>query len=159
NGGEGSTISFTVTAADPVGDPITGFTADLSALPAGHGASFVTNASKTQGTFSWTPGYTASRVAPYAVSFIATSGASGTGSGIVPMVVTNVDRAPVVTVPANLSVLETDPLAVVVTAADPDGDAIASLVADLTGLPGGNAGFVANPSRTGGTLTWTPTYA
>src|SRR5439155_22839306 len=43
-----------------------------------------------------------------------------------------------------------------VTAADPDGDAISSLTADLSGLPAGNAAFVSAPGNSSGTLTWTP---
>ena len=44
-----------------------------------------------------------------------------------------------------------------VTASDPDGDAITSLSADLSGLPGGNnAVFTSNADHAGGTLTWTP---
>jgi PKD domain-containing protein/Big-like domain-containing protein/putative Ig domain-containing protein len=44
-----------------------------------------------------------------------------------------------------------------VTAHDRNGDAIASLTADTSGLPPGNdAVFTPNASNTGGTLTWTP---
>ena len=63
-GGENTAITFTLSVSDPDGDPITGLTADLSALPAGHGATFVTNASRTQGTFTWTPTYNDSRLTP-----------------------------------------------------------------------------------------------
>ncbi len=49
----GSTVKFTVTAKDPDGDPIQSFTADLDKLPRHHGATFVVNASKTSGVFTW----------------------------------------------------------------------------------------------------------
>jgi hypothetical protein len=52
----GAALGFTVTASDPDGDPILGFSADqATALPAGNTATFTTNGSKTLGTFSWTP--------------------------------------------------------------------------------------------------------
>ncbi len=70
------------------------------------------------------------------------------------------DRAPIVVAPPLVSISEAQTLTVNVTASDPDGDAIQSLTADLTRLPAGsNARFVANGTRTGGTLTWTPTYS
>jgi hypothetical protein len=54
-------------------------------------------------------------------------------------------------------VLRNHPLTVNVTASDADGPAIASLVADLSGLPAGhNALWTPNGTNTGGTLTWTP---
>ncbi len=159
-GSEGTPITFTVTAADPSGDPITGLTVDVSALPAGHHATFVTNASKTQGTFSWTPSYSAARVAPYTVTFFATSGAAGTGSTSVPMVIANVDPAPVVVVPAAITVAETGSVSFPITATDPDGSAITALNADLSAFPvGGNAAFSTNPGLGGGTFTWSPGYS
>jgi hypothetical protein len=46
-----------------------------------------------------------------------------------------------------------------VTASDPDGNSIASLTADLSGLPAGNnARFTAGTGNTSGTFTWTPSY-
>jgi hypothetical protein len=70
------------------------------------------------------------------------------------------DRAPLVIAPAAIAVAEGSPLSITVHAADPDGQAIAALTADLSGLPpGANASFVAGPGDTTGTLTWNPTYA
>src|SRR5439155_24563170 len=47
-----------------------------------------------------------------------------------------------------------------VTASDPDGDAITSLSADLTGLPAGNhAVFTPGSGNTTGTLSWTPSFS
>lgn len=47
-------VAIKVTASDPVG-PITSLTADLSNLPEGHDATFVTDASNTSGTLLWHP--------------------------------------------------------------------------------------------------------
>src|SRR5262249_20887343 len=73
--------------------------------------------------------------------------------------VTDVDRAPVVTVPAIAPVAEAGHLTLTVRAADPDGQPISSLTADLSALPAGNdAVFTVGPGDTTGTLAWTPTY-
>ena len=59
--------------------------------------------------------------------------------------------------PSTITVRPGEPATVLVTAADPDGDAIESLVADMTGLPSGNPGtFVAGSMNMSGTFTWTP---
>lgn len=65
------------------------------------------------------------------------------------------DQAPVVSVPATAFVRENDSLTVDVTAADPDGEAIVSLVA--IGLPTG-ATFRAGPGNTAGALSWRPSF-
>ncbi|TMQ57334.1 MAG: PKD domain-containing protein, partial [Candidatus Eisenbacteria bacterium] len=67
------------------------------------------------------------------------------------------DRAPAVTAPATATVQAGSLLTVSVTASDPDGEAITSLTADLTGLPAGNDAQFSSPSpHTSGSLTWTP---
>jgi PKD repeat protein len=67
---------------------------------------------------------------------------------------------PVVVADSVVTVAEATPLTLTVHVSDPDGDAIAALSAQLTGLPAGNhAVFTAAPGDTTGTLTWTPTYA
>src|SRR5207247_486120 len=72
----------------------------------------------------------------------------------------NVDRAPVVSAPVEVSGGENGVITVNVTASDPDGDAITSLSADLTGLPAGNhAVFTAGSGNTTGTLSWTPWFS
>jgi hypothetical protein len=49
------------------------------------------------------------------------------------------------------------PMTFTVTASDPDGDAVASLTADLSALPAGNnAAFTVGAGNTSGTFTWTP---
>jgi hypothetical protein len=62
----------------------------------------------------------------------------------------------VVTAPATLSGAENSPITFTVTAADPDGDAIATLTA--SGLPSG-AAFSVNASYTSGTFSWTPSFS
>src|SRR6185295_12508601 len=98
---------------------------------------------------SWTPGYT--QAGPYTVTFTATNAL--TGSASTALTVANVDRAPAVSAPAVATVNENQPLTVNVTAADPDGEAIASLTA--SGTPPG-ATFTPGPGNTSGTLSWTP---
>jgi hypothetical protein len=66
------------------------------------------------------------------------------------------NQAPVVTAPPSVSVNAEDSLIVVVTASDPDGDPITSLVA--TGLPDG-AVFTPAPGNQSGTLQWAPSMA
>ena len=68
---------------------------------------------------------------------------------------TVVDLAPVVTAPDTAWVTEGKPLALQVTAADPNGDPIDVLSASP--LPSGSA-FSTNPAKTSGTLAWTPTF-
>lgn len=71
-----------------------------------------------------------------------------------------VDRDPIVSAPALKQGDAGLPLTVNVGADDPDADAIATLTADLSGLPSGhNAAFTTNASHTLGTLSWTPTLA
>ena len=64
-------LAMTVTASEPDGDPISALTADLSALPAGHGATFTTAPDNTSGTLAWSPSLGQAGV--YEVSFTATS--------------------------------------------------------------------------------------
>jgi len=147
SGASNSLITFNVTAADPDGDAITALTG--SPLPAG--ATFTANASKTSGTFSWTP--TNAQTGTFNVTFTAANALSGTGT--TQITVTSGDRAPVVTAPATAAGNENTLITFTVSAADPDGDAISS----LTGapLPSG-AAFTANASNTSGTFSWTPDF-
>ena len=66
------------------------------------------------------------------------------------------NQAPVVTAPPSVSVTAEDSLTFVVTASDPDGDAISSLAA--VGLPDG-ATFTPAAGNTSGTLRWAPSLA
>jgi parallel beta-helix repeat protein len=152
---EGSLVTFTVSGSDPDGDPIATLTAGLSVLPAGHDATFTVGAGNTSGTFRWTPGFSDSRTDPYAVTFTASNALSGSAS--TEITVADVDRAPLVTAPSSASAREHFMLTIAITAADPDGDALSALTADLSALPSGNdAVFTAGEGNTAGTLTWTP---
>ena len=152
---ENGLLSLTVSASDPNGQPITSLTANLDALPAGNTASFSVNPDHTSGTLTWTPTYL--DAGGYGVSFTASNAMSGTAQTTIQ--VTNQDRPPTVTAPANVSVAENGQLTVVVSASDPDGSAISSLIANLGALPAGhNAVFVPAAGNGSGTLTWTPTY-
>ena len=152
SGAENTLLTFSVTASDPDGDALAALTA--SNLPSG--ATFTSDSARTSGTFSWTPGYD-SAGGPYTVTFTATNALGASAATAV--MISNVDRAPVVTLTATTTAREGEPMSVTVTAADADGDSIASLAAGLSGLSAGhNAVFAPNPSRTGGTLTWTPAW-
>ncbi len=80
---EGQPLTVNVSASDADGDPILSFTADLSALPAGHGAVFTRNGSNTAGTLTWTPSASDGRAAPYTVTFTATNDRSGVASTLI----------------------------------------------------------------------------
>src|SRR5207244_2304846 len=141
SGAENALSSFAVHAVDPDGDTITSL--DATGLPGG--ANFTPDPGDTTGTFSWTPSF--SQAGAYTVTFTAANALSGSGSTA--LTITNLDRAPVVIAPSTASAVKGSQLAVIVTATDPDVDAIASLSANLTGLPAGsNAAFTANPSKT-----------
>ncbi len=141
-------LSVNVTASDPDGDPIASLIA--TNLPAG--ASFTPGPGNTTGTLNWTPTY--SQAGGYTVTFTAANALSGSASTTI--TVGDVDRAPVVTAQASTSVNEETLLNFEVTANDPDGQAISSLVA--TDLPSG-ATFTPGPENLTGTLSWTPTPA
>ena len=69
------------------------------------------------------------------------------------------DREAVVTAPSTVVANPGNVISIVVSAADPDGDAIATLSADAALPPGNNAVFTPNGTNTGGTFTWTPTLS
>jgi hypothetical protein len=67
------------------------------------------------------------------------------------------DAAPIVAAPASTGANVGNTITVSVLASDPDGDAIASLSADLSALPPGNAAtFTTAPDHRSGSFTWTP---
>jgi PKD repeat protein len=147
SGAENTLITFTVSAADPDGDPIT----SLTAAPLPLGATFTKNASNTSGTFSWTPTFT--QEGAFSVAFTATNALSG--SATTAITVTHGDFPPVVTAPASASGNEGGLITFVVTAVDRSGATITSLAA--APLPSG-ATFTSNASHTSGTFSWTPTF-
>ncbi len=154
---ERGTVTVNVTAVDPDGDPIDALTTGPSGLPAGNDATFVVNADHTAGTFTWTPGWDDARGMPYTVVFQASNAA--TGQGRAEIQVANVDRPPVVSAPQVVAGSEGSLARIHVTATDPDGDAIPSLVADFSALPpSNNARFTpGDGSGPGGTVA-TPVH-
>lgn len=143
-------LSFTVTASDPDGDPITSLTA--SPLPTG--ATFTADASNTSGTFNWTPAV--GQVGTYNISFTALNALSGSAGTTIAVSAQGADQAPVVTAPATENGTVGTLLTFTVAATDPDGEAITSLTA--APLPTG-ASLTANVTNTSGTFDWTPTAA
>src|SRR5207249_10312865 len=110
----------------------------------------------TSGSLTWAPTAGDVNSTPYNVTFTAANALSG--SATTAITVTNADQAPAVTAPATATVQAGSLLTVSVTASDPDGEAITSLTADITGLPAGNDAQFSSPSpHTSGSLTWTPT--
>ena len=130
---ETGVLSVTVNAADPDDEALTALTANLSGLPAGHNATFVAGPGNASGTLTWTPTYADS--GSYSVSFTVANAMNGSGTTLIH--VANLDRAPTVSAPP-ATVAEASPLVLTVTAADIDGDAIALLTANLSGLPAGH---------------------
>jgi len=72
----GTTVTFTVTAADPDGESITSLVMVEKKMPPNSGATFVANATHTGGTFTWPVGSSAGN---FAVEFVATNALVGTG--------------------------------------------------------------------------------
>ncbi|MGE5178558.1 MAG: Ig-like domain-containing protein [Bacteroidota bacterium] len=150
-GNEGMLITFTVSAVDPDGDAIVSFTASGSAVTAG--GTFVSNASHTSGTFSWTPAL--GQTGSFSVTFTASNALSGSATTAIQ--VNNVEHPPVVAAPSFVNFPEATTSSFTVTANDPDGDPISSLTASGTAITAG-ATFASNASNTSGTLTWTTTF-
>ena len=156
SGNEGQPIVVNVSVSDPDGDAIGAITANFAGLPGGHGATFTPGPGNTTGTLSWTPAY--SHSGSYSVTFTATNSMAGSTSTTIN--VANVDRVPVAVAPATTGIRPTFTLSKIITASDPDGDAITSLTMNVGGLPAGhNATFVPGPGNTSGQFTWTPTAA
>lgn len=150
---EGAPLSIGVVALDPDSQAVASLTADLSGLPAGHGATFSVAPGQRTGTLSWTPGYAAA--GDWTVRWIANNTLAETTVTVVH--VANVDRAPVVSAPVSLDRPAGSLITIAVTALDPDDDAITALTADLSALPAGHgAVFVPAADRRSGLLTWTP---
>ncbi len=145
---EGVLLTINVTANDSDGDAISSFIA--TDMPTG--ATFTPSLDKTTGTLEWTP--TFGQSGDFTVTFTAANALSGSASTTI--TVGDVDRAPVVTAQATASVNDGASLNFEVSAADPDGQAITSLIA--TDMPIG-ATFTAGPDNTTGTFSWTPTLA
>jgi PKD repeat protein len=130
---ENQLLTFTISATDADGNPIT---YSASGLPSG--------ASLTGQTFSWTPTY--DQAGSYNVTFIASDGQTQ-DSETITLTVANGDRPPVLAQVADQTVNVGSPVSFTLSATDPDGD---SLTYAGSPLPGG-------ATLTGQTFTWTPT--
>ncbi len=130
---ENQPISFSISATDADGDPIT-----YSATGVPSGATF------TGQTFTWTPTY--SQAGTYNVTFMAGDGRAQDSQTITISVV-NVNRPPTLAEIGDRSVDENSTLSFTLLATDPDG---AGLTYSAAGLPAG-----ANLS--GQNFTWKPT--
>jgi hypothetical protein len=73
----GSTVTFTVTASDPNGQPIQSLTMVPVTMPANSGATFTPNASKTAGTFTWPLG---AFTGTFKVRFVASNALTGSAT-------------------------------------------------------------------------------
>jgi len=152
---ETGTVSVTVHAEDIDGEPITSLTAGVSPSAVGSTPVFTPDPGGTTGTLTWTPGY--DDAANYTVTFTAANALAGTASTAI--TVSNVDRAPIVTAPPLVSDPEGGLIAFEVEAVDLDGDPIAWMAADLSGLPeGSDAEFIWEPGSSSAMLAWNPTY-
>ncbi len=136
---ENQFLQFAVSATDPEGDPLT---YAVNGLPSG--AIFNSDTR----TFSWTPNYI--QAGTYHVTFTASDGLL-TGNCAIDIVVSNVNRSPVMSPVGNKTTNENQALQFAVTANDADGD---SLVYSASGLP---AGATFNPATR--TFSWTPGFS
>ena len=146
----GATMTVNVVAVDTDNDSIT----VTSNLPA-----YATLNPPTTGrgdvatTITLTPA--AGDVGTFAASVTATAnGETDTEDFQITVNAAGTNQPPVVTAPALVNGMEGSPISVVVTATDPDGDAITSL--EISGAPAG-AIFTRNGTNTSAELTWTPT--
>jgi hypothetical protein len=131
---ENQTLSFTVSATDVDGNPLT---YSVSGLPAG--ASFANR------VFTWTPGF--NQAGNHSVTFTVSDG-QAEDSETITIAVANVNRPPVLASIGGKQVDENFSLSFSTSATDPDGD---SVTYSATGLPAG-ATFVA------GVFTWVPSF-
>jgi hypothetical protein len=146
-GTEGVPLTICAEAFDADGDPLDVFTVSPQ-LP---GVQIVPSPTNEVLEFSWTP--QPGQAGSYLLSFFAANEDGSVTQNVSLTILPASDRPPVVGAPAAVSGTEGNPLAVNVTASDPDGDAIASLTASPL-VPG--MAFAANGTNTAGTLSWTP---
>jgi hypothetical protein len=76
----GAVVTFKVTASDPNGDPITSLVMVADRLPANHGATFVVNATRTEGVFTWATGNASGN---FHVSFVASNTLAGSSKTVI----------------------------------------------------------------------------
>jgi len=135
---EGDTISFTVHATDPEGD---GVVYSSLKLPAGAAFNAVT------GRFDWVPlltGPASSVGSPFAAAFSASDGNSA-GHLLVEIEVVNRNRAPMLQAPDSIDIVIGDSVCLLVSAEDPDLEAVEVLVDNLpygADYQRGNPGYI-----------------
>ena len=158
SGIEQSTMTFQATASDPEGDPIYQFQA--LGLPAG--ATFVTNATMTEGTFTWTPGPTSASNLTVQLSAISArrptevSGTVGQPQATTKNVylrIANLDRPPTLDVPDHVSGAQHVLFGFAVQAEDPDQDPV---TVTMTDVPAGATVSSFGPTAT---FSWSPDQA
>ena len=146
----GRTASQSINAFDVDNDPIT---FSLSAGPTWVTVTTIPP-SPFNGLISAAPP-ASTATGDYAATVMA-SAIGGSDSKSFNIHVHNADAVPVVTAPAGVGVAPKKKLTVDVSAADPDGDPLATLTADLSGLPHPNDAVFTSTDPAAGTLTWTP---
>lgn len=137
---EAATLTFTVSATDPDGDPLT---YSATSLPSG------ASLNSSTGAFSWIPSYSQSGV--HNVTFSVSDGLSGTDSEAITITVANTNRAPVLAAIGNKTGAENTALTFTVSGIDPDSDAV---TLSASNLPSGAAFTPAT-----GVFSWTPSYS
>jgi hypothetical protein len=143
---ENAALAFTLVATDADGDALT-----YSYTPAVTGATFNT----ATGAFSWTPSYT--DAGTYTLAFGVTDGTVSASPLSVTINVTDVNRAPTLTLnPAGPAFTVAEGAAFTLTLIGADLDTDNTLTYSMVTTPPAIAGAALTA---GGVFTWTPTYA
>ena len=132
---EGEVLAFTLSATDVDNDELT-----YSAIDLPEGATL------TGTDFSWSPGFTEAGI--YSLTFGVSDGLLGDSEAIT-ITINNVNRAPVLAGVGSQSVNEDVALNFVLSATDPDGDALTYSASELP----------AGATLTGADFSWTPNFA
>jgi subtilisin family serine protease len=146
---EGVAFSFEVSVTDADGDPVDSLWVERGVLP--DAARFTTSEDRARGTFAWATGYR--DAGPYEIVFVAVNPFRAEAPARIEVV--DVPDPPLVAAPTAVFGVEGSPLAVDVTATDPDGDPLTSLTASP--IPEG-ALFTVEPGFGSGRLSWTPGF-
>ena len=146
----GCALTFTVTAVAAPGETITSLTASGTPIDL-LGATFTPNATNTEGTFSWQVPTVAGA---FTVTFRAIDSAGLQGTASTTIVITQADRAPVITAPTSVLGMEGQQFCFSVSAVDPDGDPVQ--LQPPSPIPFGAQFTIGPPSQ--GTFCWTPGF-
>ena len=148
-GVEGQPFTITATASDT--DAADVLTVSATGYPTSLTLSTTPGVSPNTATLSGTLGL--DDQGDHTITWSVSDGTNPPVTTTTVLTVTNLDQAPVVTAPANVSGAVGTEITMTVTAVDPDAEVIADLTASP--LPVG-ANFATNAGNTAGTLTWTP---